>query len=143
VRPNTRPDIDEKNIKSARENVTRNKLKSRVRIVKTKADDPLIPLKAIGVERYVKRSKANLIHERSDRVLYLSIDFVMCNPPFYSSKEEMLASAKEKSRPPFSVCFPNPHVSSSLSLPHHLAKSVPNSRHVQAQKLRWSLLAER
>ncbi|KAI9816300.1 MAG: hypothetical protein M1827_001902 [Pycnora praestabilis] len=28
----------------------------------------------------------------------------MCNPPFYSSSEELLASAKEKQRPPFSAC---------------------------------------
>ena len=28
----------------------------------------------------------------------------MCNPPFYDSAEEMLASAKAKQRPPFSAC---------------------------------------
>lgn len=28
----------------------------------------------------------------------------MCNPPFYESAEEMLASAKAKHRPPFSAC---------------------------------------
>ena len=28
----------------------------------------------------------------------------MCNPPFYESAEEMLASAKAKQRPPFSAC---------------------------------------
>lgn len=28
----------------------------------------------------------------------------MCNPPFYDSKEEMLASSKAKQRPPFSAC---------------------------------------
>lgn len=30
----------------------------------------------------------------------------MCNPPFYSSRDEMLASAETKERPPFSVSFP-------------------------------------
>ncbi|XP_748950.2 DUF890 domain protein [Aspergillus fumigatus Af293] len=28
----------------------------------------------------------------------------MCNPPFYSSREEMIASAEAKERPPFSAC---------------------------------------
>ncbi len=46
-------DVDEKNIEYARENVAKNGLKSRVRIVKTTQEDPLIPLKTISVERYV------------------------------------------------------------------------------------------
>lgn len=33
-----------------------------------------------------------------------SIDFTICNPPFYSSPAELLASAKAKSRPPHSAC---------------------------------------
>jgi 23S rRNA (adenine1618-N6)-methyltransferase len=33
-----------------------------------------------------------------------SIDFSMCNPPFYASKSEMLASAATKQRPPFTAC---------------------------------------
>lgn len=32
------------------------------------------------------------------------IDFVMTNPPFYSSESEMLKSAAKKSRPPHSAC---------------------------------------
>jgi len=28
----------------------------------------------------------------------------MCNPPFYTSKEDMLASAASKQRPPFTAC---------------------------------------
>jgi 23S rRNA (adenine1618-N6)-methyltransferase len=31
------------------------------------------------------------------------LDFTMCNPPFYSSREEMVMSAETKERPPFSV----------------------------------------
>jgi len=30
-------------------------------------------------------------------------DFTMCNPPFYASSEEMVASAESKQRPPFSA----------------------------------------
>lgn len=32
-----------------------------------------------------------------------SLDFTMCNPPFYASRGEMIASAEGKERPPFSV----------------------------------------
>lgn len=28
----------------------------------------------------------------------------MCNPPFYTSRDELIESAKQKKRPPFSVC---------------------------------------
>lgn len=31
------------------------------------------------------------------------LDFTMCNPPFYQSRDELISSAKAKQRPPFSV----------------------------------------
>lgn len=33
-----------------------------------------------------------------------SIDFTICNPPFYDSPSDLLASASAKSRPPYSAC---------------------------------------
>jgi 23S rRNA (adenine1618-N6)-methyltransferase len=40
----------------------------------------------------------------TDRMAASSIDFVMTNPPFYTSEAEMLESAKGKQRPPNSAC---------------------------------------
>ncbi|KAI9715566.1 MAG: hypothetical protein M1812_005870 [Candelaria pacifica] len=74
-------DIDDKSLQYARENIARNDFKSRIRLLKTTPEGPLIPLKALGLE---------------------SIDFTICNPPFYTSSEEMLSSATLKQRPPFS-----------------------------------------
>ncbi|KAK0513586.1 hypothetical protein JMJ35_003950 [Cladonia borealis] len=76
-------DVDEKNIEYARSNVIRNNLKPRIRPLRTKPTDPLIPLDALGLE---------------------SIDFTMCNPPFYTSTADLLSSAAAKSRPPHSAC---------------------------------------
>jgi 23S rRNA (adenine1618-N6)-methyltransferase len=33
-----------------------------------------------------------------------SIDFTMTNPPFYTSEEELVSSAKKKQRPPYTAC---------------------------------------
>jgi 23S rRNA (adenine1618-N6)-methyltransferase len=77
-------DIDDENVRTARENVTNNGLDSRIRVFKTERKDDLIPLDTkLDVQR---------------------LDFTMCNPPFYASREEMIASAEAKERPPFSAC---------------------------------------
>lgn len=41
------------------------------------------------------------------------LDFTMCNPPFYASRDELIASAEAKERPPFTVI---PILSPLLSL---------------------------
>ncbi|EFQ99527.1 DUF890 domain-containing protein [Nannizzia gypsea CBS 118893] len=76
-------DIDEKNLQHARENVRRNHLQSRIQVVDSTPDGPLIPL---------------------DRIQRKMLDFTMCNPPFYESHEEMLQLAEEKEHEPLSVC---------------------------------------
>ncbi|KAG5922682.1 hypothetical protein E4U53_003673, partial [Claviceps sorghi] len=53
-------------------------------VVPRGADGPLIPLDEPGIPS--------------------TIDFTMTNPPFYESEEEMLRSAKQKQRPPYSAC---------------------------------------
>ncbi|KAJ9295376.1 hypothetical protein DTO271G3_6199 [Paecilomyces variotii] len=76
-------DVDEQNIESARRNVQQNKLESRIKVVRTRPEGPLIDLdQTLEVER---------------------LDFTMCNPPFYESEQEMIASAEAKQRPPFSL----------------------------------------
>lgn len=44
-------DIDEKNMNYAKRNIVQNSLKSRIRPLSTKPNDPLIPLDAFGLER--------------------------------------------------------------------------------------------
>ncbi|KAM5470311.1 putative 23S rRNA (adenine(1618)-N(6))-methyltransferase [Microsporum ferrugineum] len=77
-------DIDEKNLIYARENVLRNNLQSRIQVVESTPDGPLIPL--------------------DGRIPLKLLDFTMCNPPFYESQEEMLQLAEEKQHEPLSVC---------------------------------------
>ncbi len=55
----------------------------RIRLLERQADDPLLPLGEQGIQ---------------------TIDFVMMNPPFYTSEEDMLSSASKKARPPMSAC---------------------------------------
>jgi len=76
-------DIDEKSIQFAKKNVQENGLQNRIKLLQTKPDEPLLPLDNMGIE---------------------SIDFSMCNPPFYTSTSEMLSSAALKQRPPFTAC---------------------------------------
>lgn len=76
-------DIDEKSLEYARANVRRNGLDHRIKIIPRSPDDPLIP---------------------SQQLEFTALDFVMNNPPFYSSADDLLASAASKSRPPHSAC---------------------------------------
>ncbi|KAI3320167.1 hypothetical protein HD806DRAFT_248942 [Xylariaceae sp. AK1471] len=79
----TATDIDIESLASARTNARTNHLQSRIRIVGRAALDPLIPLKELDIN---------------------NLDFVMVNPPFYTSNTELLDLAAQKSRPPSSAC---------------------------------------
>jgi 23S rRNA (adenine1618-N6)-methyltransferase len=84
----------------ARQNVQANELQERVTLLQTKVDDPLLPLDQIHFEKYEVHH-----NQLSYYILIISsIDFSMCNPPFYESKVEMLTSAAAKQRPPFTAC---------------------------------------
>ncbi|PWY90662.1 DUF890 domain protein [Aspergillus heteromorphus CBS 117.55] len=76
-------DIDDDNIQTARKTVSTNKLDSCIEILQTDPKDDLFPLSKLNVDR---------------------LDFTMCNPPFYASRDELVASADAKERPPFTAC---------------------------------------
>ncbi|KZF23351.1 DUF890 domain protein [Xylona heveae TC161] len=76
-------DIDEESLKYARKNVAANELDQRITLFKSDRNGPLIPLDLLKLER---------------------IDFTMCNPPFYESKDDMISSAEKKHQAPFSAC---------------------------------------
>ncbi|PHH58813.1 hypothetical protein CDD80_1957 [Ophiocordyceps camponoti-rufipedis] len=76
-------DIDAESLAWARRNVQQNKLDHRISIVHRNADHHLVPLDELGLD---------------------AIDFVMTNPPFYASEEDLLESARRKARPPWTAC---------------------------------------
>lgn len=76
-------DIDPDNSESATKNVVLNNLQDRIKVHLREPDSPMISLAEWGLQR---------------------IDFVMTNPPFYSSEADMLKSATKKARPPHSAC---------------------------------------
>ncbi|ODH25923.1 hypothetical protein ACO22_04956 [Paracoccidioides brasiliensis] len=80
-------DIDSKNLKYARDNVKKNELDSRIHVIETTSSCPLIPFQDINIPQARSR-----------------LDFTMCNPPFYESREELISAARAKQRPPFSAC---------------------------------------
>ena len=55
-RVNCATDIDEKNLEYARSNIIQNNFKPRIRPLQTKPTDSLIPLDALGLERYLFQS---------------------------------------------------------------------------------------
>lgn len=67
----------------ARKNIARNDLEARVRLVPRSSTDKLIPLDDLDIQ---------------------SAAFVMTNPPFYESSDELEALARKKSRPPLTAC---------------------------------------
>ncbi|KAM0152224.1 hypothetical protein ACHAPG_007759 [Botrytis cinerea] len=79
----TGTDIDDRSIAFARTNVQSNGLQTRIQLIQTKPNGPLISLDETGCD---------------------SLDFILCNPPFYTSAEDLISSASLKQRPPFTAC---------------------------------------
>ncbi|RMX97625.1 hypothetical protein D0868_10545 [Hortaea werneckii] len=76
-------DIDAHSLMHARVNVESNHLADRIRLVQTDPNDPLIPLQQMQCE---------------------TLDFVMTNPPFYDSMQDMQSSYTNKHAPPSAIC---------------------------------------
>ncbi|KAI1099653.1 hypothetical protein F4804DRAFT_337007 [Jackrogersella minutella] len=76
-------DVDTKSLAHARKNAQINNLQHRIRVFDRAPTDCLIPLSELDLE---------------------AIDFVMVNPPFYTSEAELEDLARQKSRPPSSAC---------------------------------------
>ena len=77
-------DIDAHSLEFAKQNVQSHGLEQRVRVRRSlNPEAPLIPLDAMGVDE---------------------LNFVMTNPPFYSSEEDMQSSYIGKDAPPSAVC---------------------------------------
>ena len=91
-------DIDDKSLQFARQNVQINGLQNRIKLHRSKHGGPLLPLDDLGFEKYDYKPVLNSSLNIS------SIDFSMCNPPFYESKADMLTSAALKQRRPFTAC---------------------------------------
>ena len=83
----------------AKRNILQHNLQSRIRPILTKPHDKLIPLDSLGLQRSVV-----LFQGLSWSYTLPSIDFTMCNPPFYASTADYLSCAAAKSRPPHSAC---------------------------------------
>lgn len=78
-------DIDAHSLSFATRNVESNSLAARIHLTQSAPLDPLLPLDALGIS---------------------TLDFVMTNPPFYSSDADMAAAydGTNRSAPPSAVC---------------------------------------
>jgi len=78
-------DIDKKSFESAARNLALNNLMTRTTLLQTTELNPIIPLAGLGVQ---------------------TLDFTMCNPPFFTNLADMSASLKGegKSWKPNAVC---------------------------------------
>ncbi|BGP19882.1 hypothetical protein JCM10213v2_008013 [Rhodosporidiobolus nylandii] len=77
-------DIDARSLSFAKRNVELNELEERIRLFEVEQAGAIFPKEVVdSVER---------------------IDFTMCNPPFYSSDDEMASSLAAKELEPFAVC---------------------------------------
>lgn len=98
-----RIDIDEKSLQYAKQNAEANDLEDRIKLIRTSTESffDKIPLDDVQqVKQQYFTTNKSLIAYR--------IDFTMCNPPFYSSQEDLISSAQSKQRAPFTACTGSP-----------------------------------
>ncbi|TCD63039.1 hypothetical protein EIP91_006052 [Steccherinum ochraceum] len=105
-------DIDDTSIRVARSNIEENHLQDRISLVKADETRPIFSL---------------LSSPELDQV---TVDFTMCNPPFYESRDEVLRSAEAK------VAGPNAVVK---ALSSHNVDNYAITEFVQGQTRRWAI----
>lgn len=98
------PDIDDTSIQSAEKNILWNGLGSRIKVHRSSARAALLtPISENAEHEYA----VPMLHWSRERLILAAFpyrfDFVMCNPPFYSSKQDMVNSAEAKEFDPHSV----------------------------------------
>ncbi|KAH9833054.1 S-adenosyl-L-methionine dependent methyltransferase [Rhodofomes roseus] len=86
-------DIDGKSLHYAQLNIHGNNLQSRMKLVKSEPGGPIL--------RHVLTTT---LQSPSLSTTEMSFDFTMCNPPFYSSKDDVQRSAEAKEYQPNAVC---------------------------------------
>ncbi|EMD37225.1 hypothetical protein CERSUDRAFT_95480 [Gelatoporia subvermispora B] len=84
----TATDIDSKSFQFARSNIATNGLDDRIRVVQS---DPTGAILAPLMENNLELQVSEEIGDEAVRY-----DFTMCNPPFYSSREDIAQSAETK-----------------------------------------------
>ena len=82
-------DIDKRSLASAEANVVCNGLQTRIHVVQAPSASPILFPLSEDFNHGVSRSDGS------------HFDFTMCNPPFYSSRDEVEKSARDKA---FAVC---------------------------------------
>lgn len=85
-------DVDEKSLHHARLNVQQNWLQERISVIASDPAGPIL-LHLFNLENRIRDPRPGAKY-----------DFTMCNPPFYSSREDVLRSAEVKEFEPTAVC---------------------------------------
>ena len=91
-------DIDDTSLEFARKNVLANALQDRISVVQADANGPVL----FPLHRYKFLYLGNLLHVLMYR-RDTKYDFTLCNPPFYSSRDEIAQSAAAKEFGPNAV----------------------------------------
>ena len=97
---------------------------SRIRLEKATSEGSILFTLERNLEsKFVNAVVMYLIFVPQPHLFFFSFEFTMCNPPFYSSPEEIARSASEKDSEPYAVSF----------FPFNSAKGEQHSsRYVQA-----------
>ncbi|KAI8816953.1 ribosomal RNA large subunit methyltransferase F-like protein, partial [Fimicolochytrium jonesii] len=119
-------DIEPRSISYARANISRNGLEKRVKVVLNESSDTLLP--------------AELLVSFKTQIY----DFLLTNPPFYTSPSQIAASRSAKNLPPTAICTGalNEMITAGGELAFIL-KLVEESRELKGRVRWWSSLVGR